>query len=94
MAEKHKNIVLMVKQKRRLIEKFENGESGTKLAKDYGIGIQTIHGIKNNKMKLIEFVRDCDSSAGPSNHKSMKKSYKEVDFALLQWFNHKRVEGT
>jgi hypothetical protein len=24
----------------------------------------------------------------------MKKSYKEVDFALLQWFNHKRVEGT
>jgi hypothetical protein len=45
-------------------------------------------------MKLMEFVKDCDSD-GPSNRKSMKKSsYKEVDFELLQWFNLKRAEGT
>jgi hypothetical protein len=31
MAEKCKGIVLTVKQKLKLIEKFENGESGTKL---------------------------------------------------------------
>jgi hypothetical protein len=38
----------------------------------------------------MEFVRDCDSGAGPSNCKSMKKSsYKEADDALLQWFNQK-----
>jgi hypothetical protein len=63
MAEKHKKIVLVVKQKLKLIEKFENGESAIKLAKDYGIQIQTIHDIKNNKMKFMKFVRDCNSVA-------------------------------
>jgi DNA invertase Pin-like site-specific DNA recombinase len=83
MVEKHKKIVLTIKQKLKLIEKFENGESATKLAKDYGIGIQTIRDIKNNKMQLMEFVRDCDSSAGPSGCKCMtKSSYEEVDVAL------------
>jgi hypothetical protein len=74
MAEKHKKIVLTIKQKLQLIEKFENRESATKLVKDYEIGIQIVRGIKNNKMKLMGFVRDCDSGAGPSNCNSMKKS--------------------
>jgi hypothetical protein len=69
---------------------LDNGELATKLAKDYGTGIQTIRDIKNNKMKLMGHVRDYDSGAGPSNHKSMKKSsYEEVDVALRQWFNQK-----
>jgi hypothetical protein len=77
-----------VKQKLELTKKFENGELVTKSDKHYGIGNQTIYDIKNNKMKSMEFVRNCDSGAGPSNHKSMKKSlYEEVDFDLLQWFN-------
>jgi hypothetical protein len=73
MAERHKRIVLAVKQMLKLSEKFGNGESSTKLSKDYGTGIQTIHDIKNNKIKLMEFVRYCDSGAGLSNHKRMKK---------------------
>jgi hypothetical protein len=65
----------------------------TKLAKDYGIRIQTIH--DKEQQNEIEFVRDCDSGAGPSNCKSMKKSsYEEVDLALLRCFNQKRAEGT
>jgi hypothetical protein len=56
--DENKKIVLTVKQKLKLIEKFENGESATKLAKDYEIGIQTVCDIKNNKMKLMKFVRD------------------------------------
>jgi hypothetical protein len=40
MAENHKKIVLTVKQKLKLIEKFENGELVTELAKDYGVGIE------------------------------------------------------
>jgi hypothetical protein len=36
---------------------------------------------KNNIMKLMEFVTDCDSVAGPSTFKSMKNE--EVDVALL-----------
>jgi hypothetical protein len=56
----------------------------------YGIGIQTIHDIKNNKIKPMEFVRDWYSGAKPSNCKTMKKSsHEEVDVALLQWFNMK-----
>jgi hypothetical protein len=50
--------------------------------------------IKNSKIKLMEFLGDCDSGAGSSNCKSMKKSsYKEMDVALLQQFNQKRAEG-
>jgi hypothetical protein len=57
----------------------------SKLAKDYGIEIQTIHDIKNKKMTLMGFVRDCSIGAGPSNCKSMKKYlYEEVDVLLLQ----------
>jgi hypothetical protein len=72
MAEKQKKIVLTVKQKLKLIEKFESSELATKWAKDYGIGIHMVCDIKNNKMKLMEFVRDCDSGAGPSSHNSMQ----------------------
>jgi hypothetical protein len=40
----------------------------------------------------MEFVRDSDSGAGPSNRKTMKKSsYEEVNVALLQWFNQKQA---
>jgi hypothetical protein len=43
MAENHKKIVLTVKQKLELIEKFENRESAIELAKDYGVGIERLH---------------------------------------------------
>jgi hypothetical protein len=36
MAENCKKIALTVKHKLNLLEKFENGESVTELAKDYG----------------------------------------------------------
>jgi hypothetical protein len=39
MAENSEKIVLTVKQKLELLEKSENGESATELAKDYGVGI-------------------------------------------------------
>jgi hypothetical protein len=54
------------------------------------MGIQNVCDIKNNKMKLMEFVRGCNSGAGPSSCESMKKSlYEEVDVALHQWFSQK-----
>jgi hypothetical protein len=42
MAENHKKFVLTVKEKLEFIEKFENGELATELAKDYGIGIECL----------------------------------------------------
>jgi hypothetical protein len=38
IADNHKKILLTVKQQLKLREKFENRESVTELAKDYGIG--------------------------------------------------------
>jgi hypothetical protein len=43
MAEKLKKIVLTVKKKLTLIEKFDSRKSATKLAKNYGIGIKIVH---------------------------------------------------
>jgi hypothetical protein len=84
--------VLTVKQSLKLTDTFVNDDLATKLARDYGIGIQTIPEIKKNGMKFMEFVKHCDSGAGPSNHKSIRKSsYDEVDVALLQWFNQKQA---
>jgi hypothetical protein len=33
-------MILIVKQKLKLLENFENGESVTELSKDYGVGIE------------------------------------------------------
>jgi hypothetical protein len=40
MVENLKKIVLTVKQKRGLLEKFENRESVTELARDYRVGTE------------------------------------------------------
>jgi hypothetical protein len=60
-------------------------------AQDYGTGLQTILDIKNSTNKFMKFAMNCDSGTGPSNWKSMKKLYKEVDVVLLHWFNWKQV---
>jgi hypothetical protein len=43
MAQRHKKMVLTVKKKLKLVRKVENGESSTKLAEDYGMGIERLH---------------------------------------------------
>jgi len=94
LTKKRKKIVLTIKQKLTLIERFEKGESMSKLSEEYGIGIQTVRDIVKQKNKLEAFARDCDSSAGPSKRKSMKTStFEDLDAAMLIWFNQKRAEG-
>ena len=94
MAEKRKKVLLTLKQKLELLEKFENGEFVKKLANDYGIGVQTVRDIKKNKEKLIELTRNCSSEAGPAKRKYMKKStYENLDAALLQWFQQSGQKG-
>jgi hypothetical protein len=43
VAENCKKIILMVKQKLVLLEKFENRELAMELAKDYGLGTEFLH---------------------------------------------------
>ena len=84
LRKKRKKIVLTIKQKLTLIERFEKGESTSKLSEEYGIGIQTVRDIVKQKNKLESFARDCDSSAGPSKRKSMKTStFEDLDAAML-----------
>jgi hypothetical protein len=40
MAENRNKSVLTVKQRLELVEKFQNGELATELAKDYGVGTE------------------------------------------------------
>ena len=91
---KRKRIVITLKQKLTLIERFENGESTLRLAEEYGIGAQTVRDVIRQKNKLEAFTRDCDSTTGSSRRKSMKNSlYEDLESALLTWFNQKRAEG-
>jgi hypothetical protein len=51
--------------------------------------------MKLNNIKLMEFLKNCDINAGPSNYMCMKNSsYKEADTVLHQWFNQKQAEGS
>lgn len=94
MPNLRKKVVLTIKQKLTLIEKYEKGESTSKLAKEYGVGTQTVRDIIKKKRKLEEFTRNCASNAGPSNRKTMKMStYENLDSAMLKWFKEKLSEG-
>lgn len=94
MSNNRKRVVVTVKQKLQLIEMSEKGKSTSKLSEEYGVGAQTVRDIIKQKRKLEVFTRDCDSNAGPSTRKTMKtSSYKDLDTAMLQWFNQKRAEG-
>lgn len=89
--EKRKRTVLSVEQKLSLIAKFERGVSTTNLSREFGIGQQTVRDIVK---QLQSIVRNCDSSTGPSQRKTMKTStYENLDVALLTWFIQKRSEG-
>jgi hypothetical protein len=46
-----------------------------KISQGYGIGTQTVHGIKNKRMELVKFVRKCDSGPGPSNLKEYESPH-------------------
>jgi hypothetical protein len=62
MADKFKKILLTIKQKLQLIAKFRKGKLMTKLANDYGTGLQTKCDIKN-KTKFMKFARGCSGNA-------------------------------
>lgn len=56
-----------------------------KISQGYGIGVQTAHGTKNERMKLMKFVRNCDTF---QSWKIWKSSGDEENVACLHWFSH------
>ena len=70
MSGECKKIILTITQKLEISEIVEVRDI---INKDYETETQTIHYTKNNKSKLIKFVRNYDSGVGLSNceHKKM-----------------------
>jgi hypothetical protein len=94
VSQKRKRVVLSIQQKLEIIEKLEKGHLVKVLAKDYGIGEQTVRDLKKKKNELISFACASDSSSGMKKRKTMKKStYDELDKAMVQWFSQQRAQG-
>lgn len=91
---KRKRVLLTLDTKLRLIERLENGESFTKLAKEYNIGKTTIRDIFYKKQEYVNFAINSDSYATLNKRKTLKKSsYHELDMAVFKWFQEKRTKG-
>lgn len=94
MSEKRKRVVLTLEQKLDIVTKVNSGVSVSKVALEYGIGIQTVRDIVKNKPKLEDFIQNSNSSQVMKKRKTMKNStYEQLDTTMIKWFQQKRAEG-
>ncbi|XP_028933999.1 jerky protein homolog-like [Ornithorhynchus anatinus] len=94
-AMKRKRVVLTIQEKLEIIEKLEKGGNTRQLSIMYGIGEQTVRDLKKRKAQLLSYANSSGSATLLARRKSMKQStYKELDRAMLEWFNQQRAEGT
>ncbi|XP_051856446.1 jerky protein homolog-like [Antechinus flavipes] len=92
---KRKRVVLTIQEKLEIIEKLEKGGNTRQLSIMYGIGEQTVRDLKKRKAQLLSYASSSGSATLLARRKSMKQStYKELDRAMLEWFNQQRAEGT
>lgn len=91
---KRKRILLTVEEKLKIIERVEQGEDAMKLADEYNVGKTTIRDILNKKNEYLYFALNSDSYSCVRNRKTLKKSMNpELDRAVFEWFQEKRVRG-
>ncbi|OWR54561.1 jerky protein [Danaus plexippus plexippus] len=91
---KRKRVVLSLGDKMKIIEGIKNGESGSKLAQIYGVGVSTISDIKKNSASLMKFTYALEKEDGSSQRKVMKKPKNEIlENAVFTWFLQKRACG-
>ena len=94
MSTKRKRVVLSLNQKMEIIARLNKGESGQKLANEFGVGKSTITGIKNNSDSISRYAHNLDSEVGSSSRKTMKKAKSELlEDAVYTWFLQKRSSG-
>lgn len=94
MSGKRKRVVLSLGDKVKILKRLKNGEAGTKLAVEFGVGKSTISDIKKNEESIMKYVTGLESEQGSLDRKSMKKSFDDkVDKALHMWFLQKRSSG-
>ncbi|CAB3251166.1 unnamed protein product [Arctia plantaginis] len=89
MAPPRKHSTLTIKDKLRIIEMLDKGDSYPVIARKFGIGRSTVGDIKKNKDKLLKFVSLTER--GPGVRKTLKKSENPVlEDALFTWFLQQR----
>lgn len=89
MAPPRKHSTLTIKDKLRIIELLDKGDSYPVNARKFGLGRSTVGDIKKNKDKLLKFVSLTER--GPGVRKTLKKSENPVlEDALFTWFLQQR----
>lgn len=89
---KRKRVVLSLGDKMKIIQGIKNGESGSKLAQIYGVGVSMISDVKTNSASLMRFTCALAKEDGSSQCIVMKKPKNEIlENAVFTWFLQKRA---
>lgn len=89
MAPLRKHLTLSIKDKARVVDMINKGDSYTIIARKFGVGRSTIGDIKKNKDKILKFISQTER--GPGARKTLKKSDNpKLEDALLTWFLEQR----
>ncbi|KFM57181.1 Jerky-like protein, partial [Stegodyphus mimosarum] len=73
MPTKRKRVVLTMKDKINIIIRLKQGESGSKLADEYGVGKSTISDIKKNSESILKYVSDSEDDS------LLRKTMRRID---------------
>lgn len=90
---KRKRVVLSIKDKCDILNKLDQGESMSKLSREYNVGKSTMSDIKKQRASILSFLTDMDPS-GSSDRKTMKQSENVVvDKAVYRWYCEMKSQG-
>ena len=90
-TKKRKRVVLTIKQKIEICQRFERGENRNMLMKEYGIGSSTIYDIRKQKEELMKFHSTMDLTKAIDERRVLRKpKLEQLDIMLYEWFTIKR----
>ncbi|KAI4456038.1 hypothetical protein MML48_8g00002744 [Holotrichia oblita] len=86
---KRKHTTLTLSVKAEILQRLDQGEKMSDLAKYYGLGRATIFEMKQNRAKIEEFMKNTDFDF--SGRRRLKYGdFPQVEEALMQWITHQR----
>ena len=95
LVKKRKHTILTLKEKQEIIAKSQSGMTKAKIAMEYNIGQSTVTDICKNKEKICKFVSSIDNKYVTDKRSTIREAYnKQLDKALIIWFNQERSKGT
>lgn len=91
---KRKHTFLTIETKIEILNRLEKGESGSSLAKEYGVGKATISDIKKMKNTILNFASKLDSDDGSKLRKTTRTAKdSSLEDAVFLWFSQRRSLG-